>query len=343
MKTMQKIIMKHAFNVLLVVGCIASIWIAFVVSVKPAGTTAAPTPQMEKNDPLSLQLMNLDSLPQTENNTIMRKLQVHTNISDRPVNKVIQYRVQKGDSPSSIARQYNLKPETILWSNEQLNANAGSLKPGMGLNILPVDGVLHIASVNDTLETIGAMHNAQIQEILEFPGNDFDLTQPPQFEDEQQVIVPNGISPILWSEARVPDAAQSGVGGGYSGDVLNLGSGYFSWPVNGYTLSQEYWSGHPGIDLATDFRQPVFAADSGTVILSGWDNTGYGNFIIIDHGNGYKTTYGHNEANLVSVGQTVVQGQQIAESGNTGNSTGNHLDFRILNNGVFVNPLGLLQ
>lgn len=335
--------MKHAFNILLVIGCIASIVIAFIVSVRPAGTTAAPTSKVETNDPPSLPPLSLDSLPQPESNAITRKLQVHTNIPDRPVSKMIQYRVQSGDSPSSIAREYNLKPESILWANEQLNANAGSLKPGMVLNILPVDGVLHIARVSDTLEAIGAMHNVEIQEILEFPGNDFDLTQPPQFEDGQQVIVPNGSSPILWSEARVPGASQSGVGGGYSGDVPNLGSGTFSWPVNGYVLTQDYWSGHPAIDLATDFRQPIFASDSGTVILSGWDDTGYGNFIIIDHGNGYKTTYGHNEANLVSVGQTVSKGQQIAESGNTGNSTGNHLDFRILYNGVFVNPLGLLQ
>jgi murein DD-endopeptidase MepM/ murein hydrolase activator NlpD len=177
-----------------------------------------------------------------------------------------------------------------------------------------------------------------VQEIFEYLGNDFDLTQSPQLTSGQQVIVPNGTSPIVWSEAQVPSAAQSGVGGGYSGNVPNLGSGYFSWPVNGFVLTQEYWSGHPGLDLATDFRQPIFAADSGTVVLSGWDDTGYGYFVVIDHGNGYKTTYGHNEANLVSVGQTVVQGQQIAESGSTGNSTGNHLDFRILYNGVFLNP-----
>jgi len=231
-----------------------------------------------------------------------------------------------------------LQPESILWANEKLNANAGSLKPGMVLNILPVDGVLHKVSEGDTLETIGAMHNAQIQEIFEFPGNDFDLTQSPQLETGQEVIVPNGVSPILWSEAQMPGAGES-----YSGSVPALGTGFFIWPINSRNLTQEFWSGHPGIDVSTDFRQPIFAADSGTVISSGWDDTGYGNFIVIDHGNGYKTTYGHNEANLVSVGQSVVQGQQIAESGNTGNSTGNHLDFRILYNGAFVNPLGYLS
>ena len=79
------------------------------------------------------------------------------------------------------------------------------------------------------------------------------------------------------------------------------------------------------------------------MIFSGWSETGYGNLVIVDHGNGYWTYYAHNEANLVSVGQGVLQGQQIAESGSTGNSTADHLDFRIrAESGSFVNPLDYL-
>lgn len=85
-----------------------------------------------------------------------------------------------------------------------------------------------------------------------------------------------------------------------------------------------------------------FASDTGTVAFSGWDDTGYGNLVIIDHGNGYRTYYAHNEANLVSPGQVVMQGQQVAESGSTGNPTGNHLDFRILYGGSFFSPLEYL-
>jgi murein DD-endopeptidase MepM/ murein hydrolase activator NlpD len=273
---------------------------------------------------------------------ITRRIQLKTIIPEGPGNTVTEYVVRRGDSPWSIAQKFNLEPETILWGNSQLNAAAGSLKAGDTLKILPVDGVLHIAEEGDTLEKLESLHGTPAQKIFEYVGNHFDLTQSPQLTSGQQVIIPNGTSTIVWSEAQVPSMAQGGSVGGYSGNVPNLGSGYFSWPVNGYVLTQQYWSGHPGLDLATDYRQPVFAADSGTVVLSGWDDTGYGYFIIIDHGNGYKTTYGHNEANLVSVGQTVVQGQQIAETGSTGNSTGDHLDFRILYNGVFLNPLEYL-
>jgi murein DD-endopeptidase MepM/ murein hydrolase activator NlpD len=338
--------MKRTLNILLIVGSVATIAITvFVTTAKPAAITAAPADQTEP--------INLQALPPLvavtpasfQDGGIERIIQLKTNIPQRPNYKVIEYVVQRGDSPSSIARKFGIQPETILWGNEQLNAAAGSLQAGDTLNILPVDGVLHTVKAGDTLEKIANLYlGATLEEIYEYPGNNFDLTQKPELKPGQQIIVPNGTSPILWAEAQAPIISQStsSVRGGYTGEVPNLGTGYFIWPVNAYALTQEYWSGHPGLDLATDFRQPIFAADSGTVVFSGWDSTGYGNMVIINHGNGYQTYYSHNEANLVSTGQTVVKGQQIAESGSTGNSTGNHVDFRILLNGVFQNPFDYL-
>jgi murein DD-endopeptidase MepM/ murein hydrolase activator NlpD len=334
--------MNRTFNILLIVGCVLSIAAAFVISVKPSGTPTAPTSQIETNLSPSLPTLGSTILDRPVNSGIARRLQLKTDIPDRSYNKMIQYRVQPGDSPWSIAQKFGIQPETILWANERLNTMAGNLKIGDTVNILPVDGVLHTVQDGDTIEALVRLHETPAQEILEYFGNNFDLTKPPQLIIGQQITIPNGVAPISWSEAQIPSVAQGGSRGSSSGNVPNLGSGYFIWPVNGYVLTQGYWSGHPAIDLATDFRQPIFASDSGTVIFSGWDTTGYGNFIAIDHGNGFKTTYGHNEANLVGTGQTVVKGQQIAESGNTGNSTGNHIDFRILLNGTFVNPLGYL-
>ncbi len=340
---MQKTIIKHILNFLLVTGCIAVIaTTAVITSVNPARASVALTPQTTTTTLPSLPPLNAISTVQPQDSGVTRKLYLKTKIPSGPPDKMIQYTVQSGDSPWSIAKKFNLKPESILWANEELNASAGSLKPGMTLNILPVNGVLHTVSEGDTLDSIGKMHEANVEDILEFPGNDFDLTQAPKLEQGQQIIVPNGVSPILWSEVQAPGAGQSAPGEHYSGKVAKLGTGSFIWPVNSNNLTQEFWSGHLGIDIQTVFRQPVFAADSGTVIFSGWDTTGYGNFIVIDHGNGFKTTYGHNEAILVSVGQTIVKGQQISESGSTGNSTGNHLDFRIIYNGVFVNPMNYL-
>lgn len=335
--------MKRTFNILLVGGCVLSITAAFVISVKPAGTTAAPPTQIETNLSPSLPPLDKNISVQPASSGVARDLQLHTHIPDRSSYKVAQYTVKRGDSLWSIAQQFDLQPETILWGNEKLNGAAGILKIGDTLYILPVDGVLHTVQDGDTLEKLQELHGTPVEEIFEFFGNDFDLTKPPQLAIGQQIIIPNGYSPIFWSEAQAPGAAQAVSSGGYSGNLPNLGTGAFVWPLAPpYILTQEYWGGHPAIDVDTYFRQPIFASDSGTVVFSGWDDTGYGVMVIIDHGNGYQTYYSHNEANLVSAGQTVTKGQQIAESGNTGNSTGNHVDFRILLNGTFLNPLGYL-
>ena len=331
--------MNRTFNIILVVGCVTSIAAAFIFSVKPAGSTSEPLAQSETAIPPSLPPVSTDAVAQLLDTGIPRKIQLKTQLQDDVSYEITEYTAQSGDSLWSIAQRFDLEPETILWGNEWLSS-VGVLQIGDTLKIMPTDGVLHTVQEGDTLETLERLHGTPAQEILEYFGNGFDLTQPPELIVSQQIIVPNGTSPIVWSEAQAPTADTSA---SYSGEYPNLGTGYFVWPVAPpYLLTQEYWGGHPALDINTYFRQPIFASDSGTVRFSGWNDTGYGNVVIIDHGNGYRTYYAHNEANLVSAGQAVVQGQQIAESGSTGNSTGNHLDFRIFYGGSFFNPLEYL-
>ena len=331
--------MNRTFNILLIAGSIIVVGAAFIVSVKPAGTTGVPLIQSENTTPAALPPLNRDVPVDLQGSGITRKIQLKTQRQDDVSYEISEYTVKSGDSLWGIAQQFDLRPETILWGNDWLSS-AGILQIGDTLKILPIDGVLHTVQDGDTLERLELLHGTPVQEIFEYFGNNFDLTQPPQLSEGQGIIIPHGTSPIFWSEAQAPGAATNR---SYSGTYPNLGTGYFVWPLAPpYTLTQEYWGGHPAIDIDTYFRQPIFASDSGTVAFSGWDDTGYGNLVIVDHGNGYQTYYGHNEANLVSAGQTVVQGQQIAESGRTGNSTGEHLDFRILYAGTFLNPLDYL-
>jgi murein DD-endopeptidase MepM/ murein hydrolase activator NlpD len=133
-----------------------------------------------------------------------------------------------------------------------------------------------------------------------------------------------------------------------SGEVL--GTGKMLWPVKGRLSSGFGWRVHPvlktkkyhnGQDIAVPSGTPVYAADSGKVVVSGWTG-GYGNYIAIDHGHGISTGYGHNSRLLVSVGEKVVKGQKISLSGNTGLSTGPHLHFEVRLKGVPVNPLPYL-
>ena len=99
-----------------------------------------------------------------------------------------------------------------------------------------------------------------------------------------------------------------------------------------------------GVDIATAMGTPVLTADAGRVIMAGWpDNTGYGNRVMIDHGNGYVTLYGHLSKIYVTVGQTVRRGDQIGAEGSTGRSTGPHLHFEVRRGGVAINPLEFLK
>jgi murein DD-endopeptidase MepM/ murein hydrolase activator NlpD len=116
------------------------------------------------------------------------------------------------------------------------------------------------------------------------------------------------------------------------------------WPVQGVLTSGFGWRWgrlHAGIDLAVPVGTPVVAAASGTVIVAGWLG-GYGNLVVIDHGNGIATAYGHNTSVTVGVGQSVAQGQLISYSGSTGHSTGPHVHFEVRINGTPVDPLGYL-
>lgn len=118
----------------------------------------------------------------------------------------------------------------------------------------------------------------------------------------------------------------------------------FIWPVSGPVTSGFGWRWgrmHEGIDIAVPTGTPVVASASGSVIVAGWMG-GYGNLVVIDHGNGIATAYGHNTSVTVGVGQAVAQGQLIAYSGSTGNSTGPHVHFEVRLGGAAVDPLGYL-
>ena len=124
-----------------------------------------------------------------------------------------------------------------------------------------------------------------------------------------------------------------------NGMVAKLGSGSFVWPVPGYKyVSRWMGNGHRGADICAAYGTPILASDSGTIIAAGWHYS-YGNYVEIDHGNGYKTLYGHMSSIAVSQGQAVTQGQVIGYVGSTGNSTGNHLHLEVWKGGSKANAV----
>lgn len=278
--------------------------------------------------------------------SITRHSAMHTNIPTRPRQDVISYVVDIGDSIFGISKSYNIEPETILWSNyDQLNDDPDMLSPGMELNIPPIDGVYYQWQEGDTFEAIAAEFKAEADDILSWAGNHLDLTNP-QVAAGTWIMIPGGerefqqwLVPTIARTNSGVSASLLGPGactGSYDGAY---GSGAFAWPSGNHTLSgNDYWSGHLGIDIGGVTGDGIYAADAGVIVFSGWAYGGYGNMIMIDHGNGYQTLYAHLSSVSARCGQSVYTGTYIGAFGSTGNSTGTHLHFEVRYLGGFINP-----
>jgi len=275
--------------------------------------------------------------------SVKRDIELKTNVPvDKPRYKPVEYRVSRGDSIFAIAESYKLQPETILWANyDVLQDDPHSLKPGQVLNIPPTDGIYYQWKENDTLDSVAEEFNANVEDIINFPGNDIDLTNP-KVDSGTWVMIPGGEREFV--QWLVPTVASGASGTSSTSQSAcpsgAVGSGAFVWPTDNHFLSgNDYWSGHLGIDIAAGEGAPVYAADNGVVTMAqGGYNYGYGNVIQIDHGNGYSTVYAHLSVIGVPVCSSVFAGQWIGAAGNTGNSQGAHLHFEVRQGGGFINP-----
>jgi murein DD-endopeptidase MepM/ murein hydrolase activator NlpD len=295
-------------------------------------TLQAAVVSEETNPPLSLPTQ----LNEAANYILVRAAVPRTIIPDRTLpsknrNEIRSYTVASGDTISSIAVKFGLAPETIIWSNPELEDNPDLLSIGQEVIILPVDGVYHQVGGVDTIEKIAGTYKTDPEKILNQPLNNLD-PENPVIQAGQWLIVPDGVKPF------VPRTVIA-----YSGPVPDnalAGTGIFGWPASG-SISNGFYSWHPGIDIAAWIGAPVLAADSGYVIVAGWDNA-YGYHVVIDHGNGFQTLYAHLNSYYVEAGDNIAKGQQIGEMGNTGNSTGPHLHFEVRHGTVQRNPSGFL-
>jgi murein DD-endopeptidase MepM/ murein hydrolase activator NlpD len=248
----------------------------------------------------------------------------------------------------SIADEYKITSETILYVNKQLEDNPHNLKPGMELTIPPVDGLYYEWQDGDTFETVAEKFDTTPEEIINFPGNRVDLTDP-KIEPGTLAMIPGGSRELRNWAADLPTMTRGTNTGTGAGAINACGGGPvssgFGWPADDHSLSgNPYGPGHLGIDISAPEGSNVYAAGTGIVTQAqgGW-NTGYGNVVQIDHGNGYVTVYAHLSQINVSNCQSVVQGTLIGLSGNTGNSFGAHLHFEIRISGTNVNPYDIVQ
>ena len=259
--------------------------------------------------------------------------ETQTLVSEKLRDKIIEYSVQKDDTLSTIAEKFGVSVETILWQNNFEPQD--KIKPGQTLEILPVTGISHKVVKGDTVYSIAKRYDTSPQALVDFPYNTFMNDETFELAVGQVIIVPDGIRPKAQVAPRIrritPDA----------GTVV--ASGAFVWPASG-TISQNFVWYHKGLDIANKAAPNVLAADSGKVVISGWpDGFGYGNRVIMDHGNGYRTLYGHMSVVFVISGQSVERGAAIGKMGCTGRCTGTHLHFEVIKDGVYLNPLSVLK
>lgn len=257
-----------------------------------------------------------------------------TIIPERPRETLETYMVQSGDTILGIAAQYGLQPETIMWANPEIERNPDRISIGDQIKVLPVNGVLHAVKSGDTLSSLAAKYKVAADAIVGYQGNSLSDASAALVVGAE-IIVPGGQKATVAQQVVTV----------YSGPIpssATKGSGAFLWPTSG-SITQKYWSGHAAIDVGGWTGAPVKASDGGYVVEAGrgW-SSGYGNHVVIDHGNGYSTLYAHLNSIFVSPGENVTKGQQVGTVGNTGNSTGPHLHFEVIYQGVRRNPYSYL-
>ncbi len=253
-----------------------------------------------------------------------------TLIPERPRVDVAEHTVVAGDTLYGIAKKYGVSAETIMFANG-LEKNPDLLRLGQKLTILPVSGILHTVAQKDTLNKIAKAYKVKPEVIVNYPLNHLDAKNP-QIAVGQKLIVPGGIKEIPQVATVYRGTAPRGA---------QTGSGRLIWPTQGM-LTQAFKPLHKALDLARAIGTPIKAADNGYVVIAGWSNAGYGNYIVVDHGNGLQTLYGHLSRIFVKPGDVVTRGAVIGNMGTSGNSTGPHLHFEVIKRGVRVNPRGYL-
>jgi LysM repeat protein len=288
---------------------------------------------------------------------VPRLAQLHTIIPKRPRKDIEKYTVVEGDTIFGIAEKYGLKPETILWGNYfTLLDNPSMLSPGQILNILPVNGIYHRWNAGDGLNGVAKFYGVTPEDIINYPLNQLDMKtigdlSNPNIKAGTMLVIPNGTREFVsWSAPRItrdnPGVAKV-LGEGACAPVTGgpVGIQVFIWPTDHHYLSGFDYSpqtNHYGIDLDGDLGSPIYATDNGVVVYSGWNDWGYGNMIVIDHGNGWQSLYGHLSQINVGCGAYVYQGNVIGLMGSTGHSSGPHLHFELMSGSGKVNPFSYL-
>jgi LysM repeat protein len=306
-------------------------------AVRPKAESLGQILAQQQIDP-SLDIL---SEPVLSTSILVNAIRIQTDIttaedSIKTRTEVVEHVVEAGENIGSIARRYGLETRTILSSN---NLSARSIiRPGQKLKILPVDGITYTVKRGDTLLSIGNKYKSTTEKIIEFNA----LADAGALSIGQVLILPGGELPP--PPPPSPTRVSINLRQVFS-PATDIGGGRLLWPTSARRITQYFNRRHQGVDIAAPVGAPIYAADDGVVIFSGWNSGGYGRMIIVEHGNGLFTRYAHGSRNLVQSGDAVKRGDVIQLMGSTGRSTGSHLHFEVLSGGIYkrVNPFDYIQ
>ena len=252
---------------------------------------------------------------------------------------IITYTVKAGDTISTIAANFGISVSTILWENSLTAYSV--IRPGDILNILPQTGVSYKIKSGDTLGAIASIYGIKSEDIMSANGID----DSGRITIGQKIVLP-GAKKVASVAAAPKQSSYSGINAIINivkpDNAAPIPGNKMQWPTVGHRITQYYSAAHRGLDIANKIGTPLYAADSGVVEYAGW-GTGYGNQVVIDHGGGKKTRYAHASKLYVKRGEKVAKGETIAAMGSTGWSTGSHIHFEVIINGVKYNPLNYIQ
>ncbi|UFT99394.1 M23 family metallopeptidase [Radiobacillus kanasensis] len=257
------------------------------------------------------------------------------------------HKVKEGEVLGAIAAKYNLDTEKLLELNPKITEET-LLQIDQKLNVTDYEPFLDVVVKEEKLVDEEIAYEKEVIESDELYKGQTKVKQEGQNGSKRvhylvEKVNGNVASQKVLDEQVTKEPVKEVIIKGTK-VVPSRGTGNLQWPaVGGFITSGQgsrWGSYHKGIDISGVGNRSILAADNGTVVSAGWDDGGYGNKIIIDHNNGYRTVYAHLSSISVSSGQTVTQGTKIGVMGSTGNSTGVHLHFELYKNGALVNPSG---
>jgi murein DD-endopeptidase MepM/ murein hydrolase activator NlpD len=250
-----------------------------------------------------------------------------TTVAAQEARPVVVRTIAREDTLSSMASYYDISLEALAYANG-IKAEDENLFIGHELLIPPGEGALYKVQDGDTPEDVAARFKVDPAAIKAYNRLYF---EPEHFAVGQMVFVPGAALPALRRTERTKSIAMPPTAS------LPARTGRLGWPVNG-VITQYFWWGHTGVDVAAAFGTGIGASDDGIVIATGWVAVG-GLHVCIQHSEGLQTCYYHAGAVFVSPGQKVVRGQQIASIGMTGVTTGPHVHWELKVNGAAKDPL----